>query len=375
MIQVISRAEIPSIHSVLLNEKEHNLGIVKDFTKNVSLFNFIPKDSNFSISWVHLDNGEKLDVHVHPTDSMIVVCQGNGFCLGDLEGRITDGDIVLIPQGHRHGFKGSEPQGFWALSIQFENRSLYGNSSEPLVNFVRVNSSSPEEKTEQIYKDEVLNHLLKNNERHLAEFAQHHIFSLLRQGYFNDKRNRARLLDCLQVWSNYFQKILFCRAAFCDNIKFADLAQHHLEEEFGHDTMLANSRKDLQIVWDSILESTSEWFLLKMLTLDNAEKVVLIHLVLEAAALVFYQEFGPLMKYSGDSTQHFEFHSEGKIDDAHINIGIAILKEMPNQDLERLIDIQKKGWEMFNTMFDRIADLCTNISNLYAANESSATGA
>src|SRR6185312_5101589 len=90
-----------------------------------------------SISWGYLEPGETLGVHVHPTESLIVVATGQGRILGDLEADITDGDVVLIPGGCRHGFVGAGAHGYWALSIQFEGSGLYEDPSRPRSRFLR----------------------------------------------------------------------------------------------------------------------------------------------------------------------------------------------------------------------------------------------
>lgn len=358
MVQVVRRVDIPSIDSVVVDGIEYHLGILKDFRKNDKLLNFLPPESSLSISWVHLDTDEVLHIHTHPTKSMIIVCQGDGLCFGDLESPLTEGDILIVPPLHQHGFKGAGDKGFWALSIQFDSRSLYEDDGDPLVTFGSQSNNEPEAKHNKEKIDTPLKGLIKKNELYKDKFAKHRIFTLLNEGYFNNEINRSRLLDYLQVWSNYFQKMLFTKSVFCDDTKFIYLAQNHLEEEFGHNNMLGE-RKDLEEIWDSTLEATSQWFILKMLTLDNTEKIILVHLVLESAAVVFYKRFGQLMKFSNEGAAHFKAHSVD-IDDYHVKIGIDMLKDLPAKDFEKLMVIQEKGWQMFNTMFDRITELITS---------------
>ncbi len=146
MVQVVRRVDIPSIYSVVVDGIEYHLGILKDFRKNDNLLNCLPPESSLSISWVHLDTDEVLQVHTHPKKSMIIVCQGDGLCFGDLETPLSEGDILIVPPFHKHGFKGAGDKGFWALSIQFDSRSLYEDDADPLVTFASQSATESEVK-------------------------------------------------------------------------------------------------------------------------------------------------------------------------------------------------------------------------------------
>src|SRR5690606_27891989 len=111
----------------------HPLGIVKNFSGNRLLKHITP--DYFSAAWVRLGPGQELGTHRHDTDSMIIVTNGSGRVIGDLQQALSSGDTVYVPAGCHHGFQGAE-EGFWALSIQFEKTSLYENLDAPRVHFI-----------------------------------------------------------------------------------------------------------------------------------------------------------------------------------------------------------------------------------------------
>lgn len=353
MPHLVRRADIPVLTSVVVDGEVHNLGLLKDFRKHPKLAELLPSTIGVSMSWVHLQPGEQLDVHEHPVQSVILIARGTGRSLGDLEEELIEGDVFIVPPGHRHGFVGSGKEGFWALSLQFEPTALYEDPANAQVRFGPHKSSErpPTANTTR---------LMAVNQTYVNRWAEHRIFGLLKDGVISrDPIKRRRLLDCLQVWSNQFQRIVLSRAAYTDNRLFRSLAAAHLDEEFNHHKLLAGDRLDAGNVWDPVLESTSEWFVSKMLSMDNPEKIVLVHLVLEGAAAVFYAVWSPIMR-EGErhSSAHWNAHAgEIVLDDQHVQMGLDLLNALPLRDFSRLESTLKIGWEMMYTMFDRIVHL------------------
>src|SRR3954452_16048991 len=93
-ITIVRRGGLPTLRSVIVDGKEHTLGIHKDLRKSDVLARFIPEDARLAVAWVHLGPGEQLDPHEHPIESMIVMCHGRGRILGDLEAEIGEGDVI-----------------------------------------------------------------------------------------------------------------------------------------------------------------------------------------------------------------------------------------------------------------------------------------
>jgi quercetin dioxygenase-like cupin family protein len=347
-MRVITRDEVPGMNRIVVDGREHDLGILKHWRKEPHLNAILPRGLDVSLAWVNLQRGQQLDVHIHPVHSLVVCCQGSVRSIGDLEATLHEGDIIVIPTGYRHGFIGGDPDGFWGLSIQLESLALYEDLDSPLVTFVE-----PALAVEHV---DAVTLLLQKNEYHGAEFARGRLFELLRSGYFADAARRAALLDVLEAWSSIYQKILFCRAAFTDHPKFAALARAHLADEIGHDESLRRGRDSLPI-WDPVLDACAQWFVSRMLASDDAEQTVLVHLVLERAASAFYGEFKAAIPPGADGAAHFDQHADAAIDIEHMKMGLDVLRGVPLRDHGSLVETQRRGWTMFNTMFARMAEL------------------
>lgn len=202
-----------------------------------------------------------------------------------------------------------------------------------------------------------LNYLLLKNKEFTNKFAKSPLMTLIRSTKMDDAKNRMQLLDCIQVFSNYFQKTVMLRFVLNDNNIFGETIQQHLSEEFGHDVSLMNDRKERPPAWDSILDACSCWFSWKMFTLDNSEKTVLVHLVLEASAHLFFIEAHKVMsKYA--ETDYFKIHAE--VDEHHETMGLNLLEDLREIDYKHLLCIQQQGWDILNSVCNRIAELSTS---------------
>jgi quercetin dioxygenase-like cupin family protein len=345
--EIVRRTEIPAIHTVTVDGHEHLLGILKEFKKDDRLWSFLPKDSRIAMAWVHLDPGQTLEGHVHPVDSMILISQGQGKCFGDVEAEMSEGDILLVPAGCHHGFTGAGRDGFWGISIQLDSRGLYENLQDPWASFTEGAVRRA------IEPKDVLTSLLARNEEFVDGFSRHRLFTVVERGALEDTKARSRFLDCLQVWSNHFQRMLRLRAALSHEGPFGALAERHLNEEFNHHRDLEGMGEDRQTIWDPILEATCSWFPSQMAILDDVEKVVLAHLVVEAAATIFYRNVTPHMKAARGN--HFRKHVGA--DELHVGMGIAVLRQTSLGEAERLFRVQTTGWQMLSSMLGRIADL------------------
>ncbi len=340
-VTIIRRGDLPTLRSIVIDGEEHALGIHKDFRKSELLAAFIPENARISMAWVHLGAGEQLDPHEHPIETMIVMCQGTGRIIGDLEAELGEGDVVAIPRGRKHGFVGSGPGGYWALSIQFEARGLYERPGEALVEF---DSSQ-----------RALDELLARNQQLMEDHKANDLFTLVLGGEVRDPEVRGKLLDTIQIWSRHFQRVVMSRLVFHSEPKFAALAREHLDGEYGHDVNLERSRDGaLRPVWDPILEACAAWFPARMLSLDDAEKTVLVHLVLEGGANVFHKVAHPIME-SYKETNHFAVHSLE--DDGHLEMGIELLRGLDAAAYQRLARVQREGWDMLNALCARMAAL------------------
>ncbi|HEY3918528.1 MAG TPA: cupin domain-containing protein [Stellaceae bacterium] len=345
-VELVRRDDVPSMRTILVDGVEHWLGHVKDFTKNSNLASFLPKDNRISMAWVRLEAGEELTPHVHPVPSMILIVEGSARTTGDKHVVMNAGDALLVPQRRPHGFIGLPPNGFWGLSIQFDSRGLYEDIEDPWATFLAGEQSTgiAESQVEQLFK---------KNEEYMERFDKHRLFVLVRNGLLKNPLARRRFLDCFQVWSNHFQRMVLNRVVTLQNPQFEELAWLHLVEELGHNRDLAKSRSDLQPVFDPILEGVCSWFPSKIGVLSDLEKVVLVHLVVEASALFFYKHVQPAMET--DAKNHFDNHK--RADEQHVEMGYDFLRKVTSADWPRLFEIQRQGWAMLMAVMGRVADL------------------
>src|SRR6185312_10337625 len=207
-INIVERGAIPSIHEVKPGSDVHILGELRDFRWSESLRAFMPDASEFSVSWVGLAEGEVLQPHVHPIQSLMVVYSGRGEVMGDLCRTLSAGDIVVVPAGCAHGFVGGAG-GLHALSIQF-GEGLYTNPDNARVIFVDSGHS--------------LEGLLAYNKGRLDEFTRHPMFDLLAERRTAGAEWRAAYLSSIESVLDVTQ-VLVARQASCRDLQ--------LEPEFG----------------------------------------------------------------------------------------------------------------------------------------------
>lgn len=349
-VELVTRDELPAMHTVMEGGQERVLGILKEFRRHERMRAFLPKDFKVSIAWVHLDAGQTLEAHVHPVDSMILVTKGAVRAFGERTADMIEGDMLLVPHGSEHGFTGAGPDGFWGLSIQFNSRGLYEDERDPWATFLEPVAATDEE------AGSAVDRLLADNRRHLANFSKHRLFSIAKQGLLASDGARQRFYDCFQIWSNHFQRMLLVRSAMTDDPVYRRVSDRHLAEELGHNVLLDAGRGGRRPIWDPHLEAACSWFAWKAATLDDAERVVLIHLVVEASATVFYEQMRGVFAADPAVSDHAHAHADDA-DAAHVAIGVTALREGGTLDLERLTRVQRQGWDMLNQVMSRIADL------------------
>lgn len=171
-----------------------------------------------------------------------------------------------------------------------------------------------------------------------------------------DNYCRMRMLDSIQILSNFFQKVIMLRAIFTDNPRFTTTVLTHLQEEFCHHEQLMNERNHRPGIWDPILESTCSWFAWKMLNTNDEEKLVLVHMVLESAAHAFFQLANPVMQQY-KKHDYFTVHSHA--DELHEHMGRDLLHGLSAERYQRLMELHMHGWSVMTAACDRIASLAT----------------
>jgi len=331
-ILIVRRAEIPAITTIEHGGRTVSLGIHQDFRRHDVLRKYMPENARLSMAWVHLEAGETLAVHDHPTVSIIVITKGEGRCLGDSDDAFSEGDVLVIAPGVRHGFIGSGSGGYWALSIQVEGEGLYENTVTPRVTF------------ESGTRPPAFERLLAFNTKCTEEHVKSELFAFIDGADVRDRGKRQRLLDAIQVWSNFYQRMVLLRGALAEQPKHRSIAEEHLKEEFGHNRDLARDRAaTLEPVWDPTLEAASSWFTWKMFTLDEAAKTALVHLVLEGGSTAFHARAHRVMS-EFQETSHFGVHDEA--DEGHFTMGLAALEDLTDAQYAYLTTVVREGWDM-----------------------------
>ena len=202
-------------------------------------------------------------------------------------------------------------------------------------------------------------YLLKKNQYYVEKYNENMLMKFIYGNQTSNTEMRRRLLDGIQVFSNYFQKVVALRNVFSETPKFCEVTEEHLAEELGHNLALMKDRGNRDCAWDAVLDATSAWFTWKMFVLNDEEKTVLIHLVLETSANVFFRQAHKVMSHYGE-TNYFKIHSEA--DDKHEQMGKVLLKNLSQEKYARLLEVQKQGWDMLNAMCKRIAELAIGLS-------------
>ncbi|MGE8176480.1 cupin domain-containing protein [Pseudomonas fluorescens] len=349
-MEVISRNDINAINSVVIGGALHSLGVVKIFAQHPALARFIPPKSELAISWVRLEKDQELSVHQHPEPSLILICDGSGKTLGDTERNIEAGDMVLVPPYSLHGFKGTN-DGFWALSIQFNGKSLYENSAQPNVVFQSCETTN----------SRPIDELLKDNEGYLKSFRNSRLLTLINSTSIDQPEIREKLLDCLQTWSDMFQDLLHIRVAMTLDPAHKKIALEHLVEELGHNNNLRNQRGiNHSPIWDAAFLSTMEWFRHQMLYKNDMVKTLLMHIVLEGSGEIFHSEASRVFA----NMPHFQEHGED--DGSHVSMGIELLNLASPKEIGELREALNEGWKMITLLCDRFADIAC-VENLQCA--------
>jgi len=198
--------------------------------------------------------------------------------------------------------------------------------------------------------------LVKRNQEFSEKYNNNALLKFIKTEAIKDKSTRARLLDCIQVLSDYFQKALMLRYVLGNQVDSINIAYQHLCEEFGHSFSLMKDRDFRVPVWDPILEATSSWFSWKMFNTSDEGRTLLIHLVLEASADAFFSEAIKMMQEFNE-TNYYTIHAE--VDEQHEKMGLALLEGLSAQQYKSLFELQQQGWDMINVICTRIAELCS----------------
>ncbi|WP_155769581.1 hypothetical protein [Mycobacterium asiaticum] len=345
---VVPRDSIPAIRTVEQDGVTHVLGELRDFRWHQGLAEFLPPGSEFGISWVRLQAGETLDVHVHPIQSMMIFFAGSGTLNGDLTRQVGAGNVVVVPPGCHHGFTAGR-QGLSGISIQF-GAGLYTEPEQPRVLFADPAAEAGAHAQ-----------LLAWNRDRIEEFGRLPVFDLLADGTLEDPTKRKVYQDALQIWVDGNQTLLFSRQASVRDPIFEKAFFGHMTEELGHDVLHADradpdeeNAADQEQFRDPIIEAVTDWFAHQMFVLDDVEKAAIVHLVIENASSVYHRKAMPVLaKYLNNN--YFELHVEA--DDEHAAIGEELIRRAGPRTYQRLQQVLGEAWAMIGAMTNRLVEL------------------
>lgn len=197
-------------------------------------------------------------------------------------------------------------------------------------------------------------HLYQQQEECLQKFKNSHLLKVLSSTELDKKEVRNTILDCIQIFANYFQKIVMLRGAFTHSLVLSSMARMHLNDELDHDAILMKERNNTNTLFDPILDSAMAWFCWQMFGLNDLEKTVLMHWVLESSAYCFFINAKTVFDHYGEM-EYFKIHAQA--DEEHKDIAPALLNNLRPEEYERLETVLLQGWAVMTTACDRIAEL------------------
>jgi hypothetical protein len=199
-----------------------------------------------------------------------------------------------------------------------------------------------------------LQDLIDVNRQRIEKFLNTPIMLLLNDKILETDQNKEIFLATLQVWSNYFQRIMYARQAFCFEEPYMSLFRLHLEEEFGHDILLQKEHTSGLVIEDNYIDAAGMWFLNKMLSSSNLEKLIIVNLVLESCGDVFYNKVFPFFEANMRKSGGF-FQIHALADEHHSEVGKELLSHHSSATYSQLIKILNESWDMLEIILDRIA--------------------
>jgi hypothetical protein len=196
-----------------------------------------------------------------------------------------------------------------------------------------------------------LQKVINSNREQMRRFAENSLVKLVRRPAISAEE-KTRVLECLQPWSDTFQRVIALRVACESDRGLQALAQLHLAEEVNHNTLLAKTRsgEDGDGSWDPIISAAASWFVDQMLTRPGLERAVLAHLVLEGSGLVVLE--AGCAAYP--DSEYFALHSEA--DQEHLDMGYRLLeKRVDEWQVGEVLQLLDRGWQVMTLLCDRIA--------------------
>lgn len=321
-VHVVGSREIPS-------EEVTSGPRYRAFGAHEVLRSLLPDGGRFSLAWLEAGEDDIVERKV-VFDTILLVFRGEARLL---DGRcVAAGDVVTIPADGSYRLVVTARHGLEALAITFARSAANEDDSEGVSSLAA---------------------LIERNEARVRLASQGALFRLVDDGTLDDPAKRAAFIRQLRPLSDTFQKTIIARQATCSDQAYETKFYEHFMDELGHNTLLPRDEADATP--DPVLSATLAWFTHQMLVRDNSEKAVLIHLVLEAAAEAFFSKTTTreVFRASG-ALDYYEAHLE---DGQHKDLGAHLLAGLHPLAYRRLHRILEDGWDMFDAMGNRLAEL------------------
>lgn len=327
MVKIIKIDDIDAINSISENGKTIDIGSYRSLQNHPNLKCFFDSEKKLSIAFTQLSSGQELPVHQHPMESLIIVINGEGEYFGEFNSKIKKGDIVIVPKNSDHGFKSDK--GMECISVQNDGEPIYKNDGTKRAEF---NMS-------------VYDFLLEENNKNNNNFAT--ICREIKQNInlFGDEF-KGTLFGYIKRWSETFQTLLFLRQANTTNEELKIIFEQHMEEEIGHHKYL----ESYDYVFNENMEGFCAWFESQMSKVNDFEKTILMHMVLELAGTTFSSLIGGDENSSVGS--YIDLHSD--LDEDHSLMGREQVKLYCQYSGDDVIHFNSQCWAMFNSMFSHI---------------------
>lgn len=281
------------------------------------------------MSWWSLNAGQYLETRGDGETGLVLVLSGEAELVGGTRRRVERGDVITLPAHHEYGFRALAAGGFEALHISF-----------------RPDVSA------RTLKEVTLEDLIAQNQARLNAWLNTGYFRMLQDGTLDSPPVRARFKNCLRVFSDFFQTLLFTRQAMCRDESYRAAFGEHLSEEFGHNVLM-KAGGDPVVVGDPRLQATLSWFCYQMLVLDNAGKAI-INLVLESGGYHFHNLAKPA--FMGDDVEEY-FSTHAEDDERHQDLGLELLEGLEPGTYRVLQLVLNEAWDMLGATTQRILEL------------------
>jgi len=91
--------KIVSIREVVKEPFLHPIFTGPDVTRQL----LVPDSKEFSVNLINFGKGVRNKFHSHDSEQVLIVTSGKGIVATEKEERVvTEGDIILVPQGEKH---------------------------------------------------------------------------------------------------------------------------------------------------------------------------------------------------------------------------------------------------------------------------------